>query len=298
MRSGTCFGAAQAGARPAETLKVAALARGAALSVAVLVIFLLFSYLLFPTARIDAVLAQILSRQGLTLAPAVHKTLLPGLAWDNALLSSDQGPLLSCRRLQVRVLLLPLFAGRAVVSGGATIGTGQLDVRYALNGKAALELDADGLSLADIPFFKSALGAKAGGSFWSRGTLQRGSKGLNGDLKIEVKKLEFSGVKLGAFPLPDVAGLKTQGMVRVSDGKARLESFTLEGDGIYMRLSGDIPSGAAAAVTPLNMSLEIMPKPEFLEKQKLVFMLLARFMTSPGVYTVPIRGTLLKPQIL
>jgi hypothetical protein len=46
------------------------------------------------------------------------------------------------------------------------------------------------------------------------------------------------------------------------------------------------------------MILEIMPKPEFLEKQKLVFMLLARFMTSPGVYTVPIRGTLLKPVIL
>jgi len=92
--------------------------------------------------------------------------------------------------------------------------------------------------------------------------------------------------------------MKTQGMIRVSDGKARLESFTLAGDGIYMRLSGDLPFGANAAVTPLNMSLEIMPKPEFLEKQKLVFMLLARFMTSPGVYTVPIRGTLLKPAII
>ena len=87
-------------------------------------------------------------------------------------------------------------------------------------------------------------------------------------------------------------------MVRVSDGKARLESFTIEGDGLYMRLSGDVPSGADAASSPLNMTLEIMPKPEFLEKQKLVFMLLAKFMTAPGVYTVPIRGTLLKPTIL
>ena len=87
-------------------------------------------------------------------------------------------------------------------------------------------------------------------------------------------------------------------MVRVVDGKARLESFTLEGDGVYMRLSGDIPSDANAAATPLNMSLEIMPKPEFLEKQKLVFLLLAKFMASPGVYRVPIKGTLLKPEIL
>lgn len=279
-------------------MKTLILARRAALVAAILVLFLLFSYLLFPTGRIDAALAQVLSRQGLALAPAVHKTLLPGLAWDDLLLSTEQGPLLSCRRLQVRVLLLPLLVGRAAVSGGATIGKGRLDVRYSLNGKAALDLAADGINLADIPFFKSVLGAKAAGTLWSQGKLQRGAKGLSGDLKLEVKQLEYSGVKLGSFPLPDAANLKTQGIVRVADGNARLESFTLEGDGIYMRLSGDLPSGANAGVTPLNMSLEIMPKPDFLEKQKLVFMLLAKFMNSPGVYTVPIRGTLLKPQIL
>ncbi|MGB9082250.1 MAG: type II secretion system protein GspN [Desulfuromonadaceae bacterium] len=279
-------------------MKARLLARRAAFLAGIPVLFLLFSYLLFPTGKIDAVVAEVLSRQGLSLAPAVHKTLLPGLAWDNLLLSSEQGPLFRCERLQIRALLLPLLAGRAVISGGATIGKGHLDIRYALNGKAALDIDADGIDLSGIPFFKSVLGAHAAGTLWSQGKLQRGVQGLSGDLKLEVKKLEFSGVKLGAFPLPDAADLKTQGMVRVSDGKARLESFTLEGDGIYMRLSGDIPSGGNAGVTPLNMRLEIMPKPEFLEKQKLVFMLLAKFMTSPGVYTVPIRGTLLKPEIL
>jgi type II secretion system protein N len=108
----------------------------------------------------------------------------------------------------------------------------------------------------------------------------------------------LSGVKLGAFPLPDASNLRTQGMVRVTNGAVRLESLTLEGEGIYMRLSGDLPSGANATSTPLNLELEIMPKPEFLEKQKLVFMLLAKFAVSPGVYRLPIRGTLLKPEIL
>jgi len=279
-------------------IKATPLAKGAGLTAAGLALFLILSYVMFPTGRVDALIAQVLSRQGLTLSPSVHKTLLPGLAWDDLLLSSEQSPLLSCRRFQLRPLLLPLFVGRAVIYGGVTIGKGHLDVRYALNGKTALDLDADGIALADIPFFSSVLGAKAAGNLWSQGTLKRDPKGLSGDLKLEIKKLEFSGVKLGAFPLPDAAGLKTQGMVRVSGGKARLESFTLEGDGIYMRISGDLPSGGNAAMEPLNMSLEIMPKPEFLEKQKLVFMLLAKFMTSPGVYTVPIRGTLLKPMIL
>jgi len=279
-------------------MKSGKLARGTGIFFATVILFVIFCYLLFPTARIDAVIGQVLSRQGLTVTPAVHKTLLPGLAWDNLLLSSEHGVLLRSERFGIRPLLLPLFIGRAVISGGATIGKGRLDFRYALNGKAALDLEADGIALAEIPFFKNVLGAKAAGNLWSRGLLQRGPKGLSGDLRLEVKQLEFSGVKLGVFPLPDAANLKTQGMIKVVDGKARLESFTLEGDGLYMRLSGDLPSGASAAVTPINMSLQIMPKPEFLEKQKLVFMLLAKFMSSPGVYTVPIRGTLLKPVIL
>jgi hypothetical protein len=41
-----------------------------------------------------------------------------------------------------------------------------------------------------------------------------------------------------------------------------------------------------------------MPKPEFMDKQRLVFLLLAKFAASPGVYKVPIRGTLLKPVIM
>ena len=280
-------------------MKTSLLLRGAVLLAASLPVFLLFCYLLFPAGRIDAALAQILSRQGLTLAPPVHKTLLPGLAWDNAQLSSEQGQLFRSERLQIRPLLLPLFTGRAVFSGTAAIGTkGHLEARYALNGKKALELSADSINLADIPFFKSVMGATVAGSLWSRGNLERSSKGLSGDLKLEVGQLDCAGVKLGLFPLPDVSGLKAQGMIKIVNGTARLESFSLEGEGVYMRLSGDLPSGPNFAMTPLNLSLEIMPKPEFLEKQRLVFMLLVNFMVSPGIYRVPIRGTLLKPQIL
>lgn len=272
--------------------------RAAALLLAAVMLFTGFFYLFFPTGRIDNAMERMLEPQGLKISPAVHKTLLPGLAWDNMQLSSSQGSLVRCDRLRVRPLLLQLLTGRAVISGSAVIGNGHLNLRYALNGKNALDLSSDGINLSDIPFFKTVLGARAAGLLWSQGTLLRGSGGLTGDLKLEVRQLDYSGVKLGAFPLPDASGLKTQGMVRVVNNKARLESFTLEGDGIYMRLSGDLPNGANAGTAPLNLTLEIMPKAEFLEKQKLVFMLLAKFMASPGVYKVPIRGTLLKPVIL
>jgi type II secretion system protein N len=274
------------------------LGRAIALTFASGALFLGFIYLFFPTGHIDTAITQILEPQGLKLSPQAKKTILPGLAWENLQLSSERGVLVSCERLMVKPLLMPLLVGRAAFSVTAAIGKGQMLFEYALNGSDAVNFAADGVNISDIPFFKNVLSAKAAGVIWSQGKLRHGAKGLSGEFKLEISQLEFSGVKLGGFPLPDTSGLKTQGMVKVSDGRTRLESLTLEGDGIYMRLSGDLPSGVNAGTAPLNMSLEIMPKAEFMEKQKLVFLLLAKFMTSPGVYKLPIRGTLLNPEIL
>lgn len=274
------------------------LPRIAGITAGCLCLFLVFTYIFFPIGRIDGIINQELASQGLSLAPGASKTILPGLSWKGLRLSSDQGALVACDRLKVRLRLLPLLMGTVRLDARASVGSGKLDLEYGVTGAKALDLDISGINLADIPFFKTVLGAKAGGTLWSQGSVLRGAKGLNGELKLEVRQLEFSGMKLGAFPLPDAANLRSQGMIRVTNGRVRLESFTLQGEGIYMRLSGDIPSGTNAAAAPLNLVLEIMPKPEFLENQKLVFLLLAKFMVSPGVYNVPIRGTLLKPEIL
>ncbi|QEM69839.1 type II secretion system protein GspN [Geobacter sp. FeAm09] len=274
------------------------LLRVGSLAAAGVALFLACTYLFLPTQRVNELLGRLLADQGLSLAPQAHKSLLPGLAWRQPVLSSDQGPLLRFDRLGVRLRLLPLVTGQAVVGATGTVGKGHLDLGYGITGTDALELAAAGIQLSDIPFFKTALGATAGGTLWSEGRLTRTKGRLSGDLKLELKQLSFTGVKLGAFPLPDAANLRCQGMVRVTSGRARLESFTLQGEGLYMRLSGDLPDGASAATQPLNLTLEIMPKPEFLDKQKLVFLLLAKFAASPGVYKVPIKGTLLKPVIL
>jgi type II secretion system protein N len=171
-------------------------------------------------------------------------------------------------------------------------------LEYAVTGSPSVQLNADRLELAEMPLFKTVLGAsRIGGLLQSDGFAARGAGGWNGELKIDISRLEFSGIRMGAFALPDAANLHSRGMVRLTGGRARLESFTLEGEGLYMRLSGDVPVGGSALSAPLNLVLEIMPKPDFLENQKLVFMMLAKFMVSPGVYRVPIAGTLLKPQI-
>jgi type II secretion system protein N len=255
-------------------------------------------YIFFPARRINALIDRTLETQGLSLTPPAHKTILPGLAWDKALLSSQQGPLIRFDRLSVRPLLLQLLTGRLVLGSAATLGAGKLSIEQKISGRQTVQVAADKLALSEMPFFKTVLGARVGGSLWSEGLVTRGSKGWSGELKLEISQLEFSGIRIGAFPLPDAGNLNSKGMVRVTDGKARLESLTLQGEGVYMRLSGNLPLGVNADAAPLDLLLEIMPKPEFLDKQKLVFLLLAKFMASPGVYRVPIKGTLLKPEIL
>lgn len=173
-----------------------------------------------------------------------------------------------------------------------------MNLVYTMSGGQEVQVSVDSLALADMPFFKTVLGARVGGSLWSEGLVKRGPQGWNGELKVEISRLEFSGIRMGAFPLPDAENLSSKGMVRITNGKARLESLTLQGEGVYMRLSGELPLGINADTAGLELLLEIMPKPEFIEKQRLVFLLLTKFMASPGVYRVPIKGTLLKPEIL
>jgi type II secretion system protein N len=261
-------------------------------------LFLACIYLFLPTRQVNELISRLLADQGLSLSPEAHKTLLPGLAWRQPVFSSDQGPILRFDRMAVRLQLLPLLTGRAVIGLTSALGAGRMEMEYGINGTDALELAIDGIQLSDIPFIKTVLGATAGGNLWSEGRLSRKAGMLSGDMKLDVKQLTFSGVKLGGFPLPDAANMRCQGMVRVTAGRARLESFTLQGDGIYMRLSGNLPDGANAATSPLDLTLEIMPKTDVMDKQKLVFLLLSKFAASPGVYKVPIRGTVLKPVIM
>jgi len=272
------------------------LAAGALVALA---LYLGLTYLMLPCAPVNDLVAAWLTDRGMTLAPGAQKTPLPGLCWSKPVLSSEKGELLRLDRASVRIKLLPLLAGRLEVAGEGRLGGGSLTagLGMGMGTPHGLTLEASGVKLEEIPLFRSVLGARLSGDFWSSGRFVDGPGGASGQLKLEVNGLGCSGLKLGDFPLPDLEDLRCQGGVRLNAGGARLESLSLSGPGVYLRLSGELPWGGEAARKPLDLTLEIMPKPEFQEKQKLVFLLLAKFAVAPGVYRIPIHGTLLKPTI-
>lgn len=265
---------------------------------AALFLFLVLTLLFVPVREVQGVVERGLAREGYTLRAAGFGKAFPlGLELRDAHLSTDQGEVLRADRFVVRLRLLPLLGGKVVIGCEARIGAGKVTAEAALSGGGKTTVGITNLRLEDIPFFPSVTGAKVQGALTAQATLRGKGNSAAGELKLEVKAAEVSGVKIGGLPLPDATYRTVQGMLRAGGGKVVLESFTLDGEGLYVRLKGDFPFATPLSAAPLNLSLELMPKADFLDRQKFVFLLLTKYVTSPGHYEVPIRGTLAKPAV-
>lgn len=260
-------------------------------------VFLTATLLFIPSSEVQRLAVRACARQGLTLATLDFGKAFPlGLHARGLAIADERGNLVKLDRATVRLRLLPLLIGRLVVAGEATIGTGTLNSELELTRSGRLELAGQGIHLEDIPFFATVADARAKGVLWLQGNIRGKGAKASGALQLEVRDVDLRGVKISGTPLPDASYKTIQGALRIKAGRLNMESLTLAGDGIYARLKGDIPLVAAPA-GGLNLTLELMPKPEFMEQQKFIFLLLTKYLTTPGHYQIPIRGTLSRPML-
>ena len=231
-------------------------------------------------------------------AASFRRSLPLGIKGSGITLSSGSGELLKVSKGELFLELLPLLTGKLILSMDAEIGAGTFVSSISLLRSPASHIEVKNVRLEDIPFFKSVAGMKAGGILSGNAETSGVITKATGFVQLEVQGAELSGIKIGAMPLPDASYRTVQGMIRIKGGQGEIESFTLQGDDLYVRLKGGLPLADPLQATPLNLSLEIMPKASLLEQQKMVFLLLLRFQDTPGHYLVPVRGTLGKPQVL
>ena len=258
--------------------------------------FLLLTLLFTPNDAIRGVLERTAYNAGYTLQfTGFGKSFPLAFKAEAVELSSAQGPLLTLRQARVALKLLPLITGKLRLGYRGKIGTGTLEGDLDLGKARGWTLECSGVRLEDIPFFSSVARARVGGELRLQGRMVT-SKGVGeGDIQLEVRAAELAGVKIGEMPLPDASYREVRGALSIEKGRARLKSFTLNGDGIYVRLKGDSVLAKPVGNSPLNLTLEMMPKPAFMERQKFVFLLLTKYQSSPGAYSIPIRGTLARP---
>jgi type II secretion system protein N len=265
---------------------------------AALVFFLYLTLLFTPNDAIKGVLVRAAEKEGYTLdCTGLGKRFPLGLKARALEISSAKGPLVTLRGARVGLELLPLFLGRIQLGYFGTIGAGELEGKVTLGKVPGWSVQARGVRLEDIPFFTSVAEARVKGDLRLTGALKSPKGVAEGDLQLEVRGAELAGIKIGEMPLPDATYKEVRGALRFEKGHALLKSFTLDGDGIYVRLKGDTAPSKPVGNSPLNLTLEMMPKPAFLERQKFVFLLLTKYQSSPGAYSIPIRGTLAHPAI-
>lgn len=260
--------------------------------------FFFLTILFVPSRSIEGLLVRICGNAGYTLRCTGFGKVLPvGFSARTLEIASEKGALLQLRDAKVRLELLPLLAGKAAVACSGGIGTGEVKGEIFLGKSPAWDLKCRGVRLEEIPFFKNVAEASVKGELRLTGQLAPGKDGGQGDMQLEVKGAEVAGVKVGSMPLPDAAYREVRGALKIDKGRAALKSFTLNGDGIYVRISGDTQLAKPLGASPLNLTMEMMPKPAFLERQKFVFLLLTKYQSSPGAFSIPIRGTLAHPSI-
>jgi len=279
--------------RISRILRIIGLVTGAA------VLFLLLAIMFIPGRTIFEAANSGLSPYGLKLeAVSVGKAFPIGISGKGITLSSESGELLKLRSGRLGLELLPLLAGKITFSIHAEIGSGSLVSSISLLRSPSTRIEVKNVRLEDIPFFQNVAGIKASGILSGKAETKGLISKAKGYLQLEVDGADLSGIKIGEMPLPDASYRKVQGMVRINNGLASIESFTLQGDDLYVRLKGGLPLVDPLPATPLNLSLELMPKPTLLDRQKLIFLLLVKYQDTPGHYLIPVKGTLGKPQVL
>ena len=266
---------------------------------AALVCFLYATLLFIPNDAIRGVLVRAAGNAGYTLdCTGFGKAFPLGLKARTLELSSDKGSLVKLSDARLGLRLLPLMLGRVGLDYSGRIGGGgELGGEIALGKAPGWSVQARGVRLEDIPFFASVAAARVKGELRLTGAMKSIRGMSEGDLQLQVRGAELGGVKIGDMPLPDASYQEVRGALRVEKGQAQLKSFSLTGDGIYVRLKGSTALAVPLGASPLNLTLEMMPKPAFLERQKFVFLLLTKYQSSPGAFSIPIHGTLSHPAL-
>lgn len=265
-----------------------------------ILVLVMLTLFLLPSRELLSVAQRALAEQGLTLkAESVGKAFPLGVTAHQVVITSPQGSLFAADKLTCRLHLLPLLLGRLQWSATADLGNGSLAFEGTLGKQPEMTVASHGdLRLERLPILQMALGGRVEGTFSIQGTIHGAWPTVNGALTLDALAVDMKEIDLGGIRLPDAVYRTMRGQFVLDDGTATLQSFALEGDGIYGRLQGTFSIANPVTSSPLDLRLQLMPKADFIERQKGVFLLLSRFMASPGSYEIPVKGTIAAPTIL
>jgi type II secretion system protein N len=172
-----------------------------------------------------------------------------------------------------------MLAGRPPLRFVGTLGGGRVDGQAGFFRGSPATVRVERAHIKEIPFFGLS-GLEGSGTL--SGEL-RTAKG-KGYVEFAVEDTRLKTVSYGGVPVPLDVFREARGALQIGGTAVKIVSFSLEGDGIYARVRGNITGKT------LNASLELMPDSSF--RDAIVFSALGRYRESPGYYVIPITTTL------
>ena len=182
-----------------------------------------------------------------------------------------------------RINPLSLFRGRLTlfirgdVSGGTIEGVTDL-----LRERDQVDLRMNQSSIEGIPWL-ARMGLRGKGILSGELRLDEGA----GDLRFSIQDARFESGSSSGLVLPLNWFNKVKGTMTVIGNSIRVKSLSLEGEGIYARVKGEIVEGK------LDVVVELMPDSSFIKTDKgFVFSTIEHYKVSPGHYLIPIKSSI------
>lgn len=252
---------------------------------------------MIPDASFRQLLQGLLTPRGINFEARRLGAQFPlTLAAEDLILGDAEGSWIKFDQCRVRLQLLPLLKGSVRCSIAAQIDQGDISGAFTLypNRELGGELHAEKLQLAEIPAVTSRLGTETRGIARFDLKLSQHDSALQGETRLQIKDIRLKESKLGGMRLPDLAIPEARGLLKIQGQLIKVDNMALQGEGVYLRLTGSAPINTTA---PISLTLELLPTAEFYERQKSIFMFMFPYQVSPGNYKLPIGGTLAHPVI-
>lgn len=252
-------------------------------ALAVLVLLVIGVWIIaIPEGTILTLIGNSLSNSTIQIeCDGFRKSLFFGFSAEKISVKKDERLLIAINDFSGQIDPFSLIRLKLPCNFSGSAGGGRLQGSAELLGKShevsVTVADAD---IAAIPFFE-LVGMKGSGRLSVKMIL----KNNQGDIRFDLKEMQVSSGTFGSISVPLNFFQSAQGSLEISGSRAKVNSFTMEGPGVYARIRGDI------ADSRLALTLEIMPEKTFADKNP-VFMLLEKYKVSPGRYSVPLTNRL------
>ncbi|MBI2412369.1 MAG: type II secretion system protein GspN [Deltaproteobacteria bacterium] len=193
-----------------------------------------------------------------------------------------------------------LLSGKVRFSYAGAIENGVIKGRagFGLLGGSQIRLEADGVPISAVPAINRFVTGLRG-SF--SGTAEVSMKGdgrcPSGFAEFRSDDLKGGKVSLRGIPL-SVGSIGDAGLdARFSECRVDVKGLWLDGSDLSLRIDGKIKVEKPLNKSPLDLTLELVPKKPLFRGESDVLAVLRRFQGSANYFKVPVRGTLGSPAL-